>query len=44
MVRYAADFERRAPFADPREFWLDVAWHVLIGAAAIAMAVSWLRK
>ena len=30
--------------ADPREFWLDVAWHALIGAAAIAMAVSWLSK
>jgi hypothetical protein len=30
--------------ADPREFWLDVAWHTLIAAAAIAMAVSWLGK
>ncbi|HEV2292951.1 MAG TPA: hypothetical protein VGR35_03795 [Tepidisphaeraceae bacterium] len=30
--------------AEPHQFWLDVAWHTLIAAAAIAMAVSWLRK
>ena len=30
--------------ADPREFWLDVAWHTLIAAAAVAMAVSCLGK
>ena len=30
--------------ADPGQFWLDVAWHALVGAAAIAMAVRWLRK
>ncbi len=29
---------------EPHEFWHDVAWHALIGAAAIAMAVSWLGK
>jgi hypothetical protein len=29
---------------EPHEFWLDVAWHTVIGAAVIAMAVSWLHK
>ena len=30
----------RAPF----EFWLGVGLYALVGAAAIAMAVTWLRK
>ena len=30
--------------AESGQFWLDVAWHALIAAAAIAMGVSWLRE
>ena len=29
---------------EPGQFWLDVAWHTLVAAAAVVMSVSWLKK